>query len=58
MELIDEVTEAVNQGLAKDQTNYFINVRKLIPSEVERRRNFISTCSKDYKVLMQDVMRF
>ena len=56
MELIDEVTEAVNQGLAKDPMDYFRNVRKLSPSEVERRRNFISIWSKYYKVLMQDAM--
>ena len=55
-ELIDEVTESVNQVLAKYPKDYFRNVRKLSPSKVELRRNLISKCSKDYYVLMQDVM--
>ena len=42
VEFIDKVTKAVNQGLAKYPTDYFRIVRKLIPSEVGRRRNFIS----------------
>ena len=42
VELIRKVTEAVNQGLAKDPTNNFRNVGKLSPSEVERRKKFIS----------------
>ena len=46
----------MNQGHAKYPTDYFKNVRKLSPSEVERGRNFISKRSKYYKVLMQDVM--
>ena len=48
VELIDEVREPVNQGLAKNLTDYFRNVRKLSPSKVELRRNLISKCSKDY----------
>ena len=57
MELIEEVTEYLNQGLAKYPIDYFRNVRKLIPSEVDRRINFISKCQKYYKVSMQYVMR-
>ena len=56
LELIDEVTEAVNQVLAKGPTEYFRNMRKLIPSEVEHRRSFISKRSKYYKVLMHNMM--
>ena len=56
VELIDKVREAVNQGLSKDPTDYFRNVRTLSPSEVERRRNFISKWSKCYNILMQNVM--
>ena len=46
----------MNRVLANNPVDYFSNVRKLSPSEVGRRRNFISKWSKDYKVLMQDVM--
>ena len=56
VELVEKVTEAVNQGLAKYPKDYFRNMGKLISGEVERRRNFISKWSKDYKVLIQDVM--
>ena len=56
VELIDEVREPVNQGLAKNLTDYFRNVRKLSPIEVEHRKFFIIKWSKYYKILMQDVM--
>ena len=56
MEFIDKVVEGVNQDLDKYTTDYFMKERKLIPSELEHRRNSISILSKYYKFLMQDVV--
>ena len=46
----------MNKSLSKRPTDYFNNVQKLSPSEVERRRIFISKWSEDYSLLIQYVM--
>jgi hypothetical protein len=52
LEIVDEVMQAIDDGLASSATNYFRDVKQCQPAEVEYLRNNFCSCDSVYRTMV------